>query len=160
MHGSEVSCRIDAVLDILAGLSSTIVDFLDVKSIFLSTRGMSNPRESLDAVVRTIKYCGEVQIIPMIDTVSGPLRLQNIAAKIRSVQILMSYLETTVRVRCYWKTPLLKAAGLDVKCFFVNHIDHLSSLDFGAITSNGGTSTVGDPGKTFSNDVIFWFLRA
>lgn len=64
LRGFEVSCRIDTRSDIPATISSTVIDFVDKKCIFLSTRGMINPSELMAADGHPIKYYGETHICP------------------------------------------------------------------------------------------------
>ncbi|CAN8068627.1 unnamed protein product [Agarophyton chilense] len=151
LSGFKFACRIDSGADEVA-VSDTIIQFLGDEGTFLPTLQLSKAKTFKAVDRHTFKSPGMVQLCPTIKTVAGPCRLRNIKAYI------MPCKDTTLLpgADCAGEIVLgnlfLVHSGLDVTDFLANNIDHLSSLDYGALNTIKHPVKVGKLGARLLTD--------
>lgn len=150
LYGFKVACRIDTGSDLSAAISSSIIKFLDSKGVFVATRGIRTVKDLIAADGRKINNNGEAQICPLIQTAAGPLRLRNINVRIIDSEDDDASAGYDCAGEIFLGNPLLQAAGLHVKDFFADQIDHLASVDFGTILTEEPLAKIGKLGKALS----------
>lgn len=85
-----------------------------------------------------------------VQTSSGPLRLRNVPKKVIGCQDKYVPPGYDCPGEILFGNPFLLAAGLSVKNFFADNIDHIASLDFGTILDSENLSSAGPLCKKLS----------
>ena len=102
-----------------------------------------------------VKCIGEAQISPLLQTTAGSCRLRNIKVKIIEDKDDSKRSGTDSAGEIVLGNPLLQAAGLNVKDFFADNIQHIESLDFGTLLQDSPKMKVGKLGSKLQQVLDF-----
>lgn len=125
--GHVFACRIDSGANELV-ISSSIINFLHEKSVFLPTRNEQRTFKVVDS--RDLRSPGKVQISPDFNTVAVKCRMRNICARIVPGEDVNMFPGATCTGEIVFGNPFLIKAGLDVIEFIADNLDKLASIDF------------------------------
>lgn len=128
-------------------ISSTIVEFLFDKDVFLPYRMFLEPKTCKDVDGRTISAKGEAQVRPLLYSDAGPCRLRNVQVNVAPDSDTYVAPGNDCAGELVLGNPFLRRAGLDVKQFGTNNIGRMSSIDYSGHPSEDPPAKVGKLGR-------------